>query len=326
MARDYDTQLLESVAVRRRRLRDAMLFGPQRARRSFDENVTKIVAGVCVAAVLCAGTVGWSFLRSMLSRQEQEKAQQSQVAPETGTAPVPADWIGAQVTFPRLRAALAQAGVPSTLYVLPGQRRPPADRASSYYVVAFSGDQFTGGLVEFERARIAVELPTENEACRWLYGELVISEKPPHVLNQQTERQAVQQGAALTADARAKITTAGGGSIAYMLPQGRFVDTFGQESNSYLFPFGTSFAQRGLPPSARAAPARGSPVPYLRYRVAKPFQVSASISDPVEGSPGGGVRFTINADLFARGPALPTIRWLLRNGYLERVSGTVVPR
>lgn len=61
-AQDYDSQLLESVSVRRRRLRDALLFGVQRQRRSMDERVGKVFAGVVVAAVLCAGCVGWSFV------------------------------------------------------------------------------------------------------------------------------------------------------------------------------------------------------------------------------------------------------------------------
>ncbi|MEV5988078.1 hypothetical protein AB0L85_24180 [Streptomyces sp. NPDC052051] len=61
-AQDYDSQLLESVAVRRRRLRDAVLFGAQRQRRSVDERLGKAFAGVVIAAVLCAGCVGWSFV------------------------------------------------------------------------------------------------------------------------------------------------------------------------------------------------------------------------------------------------------------------------
>ncbi|POX52593.1 hypothetical protein [Streptomyces sp. Ru72] len=61
-AQDYDNQLLESVAVRRRRLRDALLFGAQRQRRSLDERVGKVFAGVVIAAVVCAGCVGWSFV------------------------------------------------------------------------------------------------------------------------------------------------------------------------------------------------------------------------------------------------------------------------
>jgi len=62
MARDYDSQLLESVAVRRRRLRDAMLFGSQRVRRTLDENLGKIFGSIALAAVICAGCVGWSFI------------------------------------------------------------------------------------------------------------------------------------------------------------------------------------------------------------------------------------------------------------------------
>ncbi|WP_406167614.1 hypothetical protein [Streptomyces sp. NBC_00996] len=65
-AQDYDSQLLESVAVRRRRLRDALLFGAQRQRRTVDERLGKTVAGVVIAAVLCAGCVGWSFVSHRL--------------------------------------------------------------------------------------------------------------------------------------------------------------------------------------------------------------------------------------------------------------------
>ncbi|MGW5862501.1 hypothetical protein ACWFRJ_10075 [Streptomyces sp. NPDC055239] len=61
-AQDYDSQLLESVSVRRRRLRDALLFGAQRQRRTVDERLGKVFAGVVIAAVLCAGCVGWSFI------------------------------------------------------------------------------------------------------------------------------------------------------------------------------------------------------------------------------------------------------------------------
>ncbi|WP_077800404.1 hypothetical protein [Streptomyces sp. JHA26] len=67
-AQDYDSQLLESVAVRRR-LRDALAFGVQRQRRAVDERVGKVVAGMVIAAVLCAGCVGWSFVSHRLIGQ-----------------------------------------------------------------------------------------------------------------------------------------------------------------------------------------------------------------------------------------------------------------
>ncbi|WP_415950360.1 hypothetical protein [Streptomyces sp. KLOTTS4A1] len=78
MARDYDSQLLESVSVRRRRLRDALLFGAQRARRTADERLGKVFAGIAVAAVICAGCVGWSFVQSMLEKREAEQREQRQ--------------------------------------------------------------------------------------------------------------------------------------------------------------------------------------------------------------------------------------------------------
>ncbi|WNZ11325.1 hypothetical protein [Streptomyces sp. 11x1] len=65
-AQEYDSQLLESVSVRRRRLRDALLFGAQRQRRSVDERVGKVFAGIVIAAVLCAGCVGWSFVSNRI--------------------------------------------------------------------------------------------------------------------------------------------------------------------------------------------------------------------------------------------------------------------
>ncbi|WUG41075.1 hypothetical protein OG550_20420 [Kitasatospora sp. NBC_00458] len=94
MARDYDSQLLESVAVRRRRMRDSLLFGADRVRRAADERLGKVFAGIAIAAVLCAGCVGWSFLQTTLAKQkaEQEKQQQRQVQPYTGPSgsPLPA--------------------------------------------------------------------------------------------------------------------------------------------------------------------------------------------------------------------------------------------
>ncbi|MGW5661158.1 hypothetical protein ACWEWG_13790 [Streptomyces sp. NPDC003758] len=78
MARDYDSQLLESVAVRRRRIRDALLFGAQRGRRTTDERLGKMFAGIAIAAVLCAGCVGWSFLQATLAKQKAEQKRQEQ--------------------------------------------------------------------------------------------------------------------------------------------------------------------------------------------------------------------------------------------------------
>ncbi|MFE3387514.1 hypothetical protein [Streptomyces anulatus] len=80
MARDYDSQLLESVGVRRRRMRDALLFGAGRARRTADERLGKVFAGIAITAVLCAGCVGWSFLQHTLDKQKAEQEKQQRQA------------------------------------------------------------------------------------------------------------------------------------------------------------------------------------------------------------------------------------------------------
>ena len=87
MARDYDSQLLESVAVRRRRMRDALLFGAQRGRRTADERLGKVFAGIAIAAVLCAGCVGWSFLQDTLEKQKAEKKKQDSSRNSSTTRP-----------------------------------------------------------------------------------------------------------------------------------------------------------------------------------------------------------------------------------------------
>jgi hypothetical protein len=79
--RDYDAQLLESVAVRRQRLADALLHGSLRTRRRASDNLRRAFAGAVVAAVLCAGCVGWSFLQRQLDQQDQRRLVPSMQAP-----------------------------------------------------------------------------------------------------------------------------------------------------------------------------------------------------------------------------------------------------
>lgn len=83
MARDLDAQLLESVTVRRTRLRDALLRGRLRGRRTASENVTRVLVGAVLASLLSAGCVGWSYLQDALAKSA---AQQSRTAVPAATA------------------------------------------------------------------------------------------------------------------------------------------------------------------------------------------------------------------------------------------------
>jgi hypothetical protein len=72
MARDLDLQLLEAVAVRRVRLRESLLWGRERRRRSAGDTVKLFVISLVLAAVGCAGCVGWSFLQDVLADRAAE--------------------------------------------------------------------------------------------------------------------------------------------------------------------------------------------------------------------------------------------------------------
>jgi hypothetical protein len=69
MARDHDRQLLESVAVRRARLRETLLWGRDRRRRAGVDNLKRFGTSLIVTAVLCAGCVGFSFVEKLITSQ-----------------------------------------------------------------------------------------------------------------------------------------------------------------------------------------------------------------------------------------------------------------
>lgn len=64
MARDRDAILLETVPVRRRRLRDAFLHGALRVRRTASDNVRAVIVGLVIAAIACAACAAVSFIRA----------------------------------------------------------------------------------------------------------------------------------------------------------------------------------------------------------------------------------------------------------------------
>ncbi len=74
MTREYDAQLLESVAVRRNRMRESLLWGRERRARATMDNVKRLGISVVLAAVACAGCVGWSLLQQVLADRQQQSS------------------------------------------------------------------------------------------------------------------------------------------------------------------------------------------------------------------------------------------------------------
>jgi hypothetical protein len=69
VAREYDAQLIESVAVRRARMRDLLLWGRDRRARATGDGLKWLRIGIILAAVACAVCVGWSFVQNMIAEQ-----------------------------------------------------------------------------------------------------------------------------------------------------------------------------------------------------------------------------------------------------------------
>jgi hypothetical protein len=77
MPRELDVQLLESVAVRRSRLRESLIWGRERRVRAAVDNLKRLAVGVVLAAIVSAGCVGWSFVQDLLAQQQAKQQQQT---------------------------------------------------------------------------------------------------------------------------------------------------------------------------------------------------------------------------------------------------------
>ncbi|OMH31310.1 hypothetical protein [Tersicoccus sp. Bi-70] len=78
MAADYDSQLIESVAVRRSRLLTALLYGSNPLQRRWADGVRTFFYSVAVAALVAAVCVGYSFVSNLLAQQNAKQQQQEQ--------------------------------------------------------------------------------------------------------------------------------------------------------------------------------------------------------------------------------------------------------
>lgn len=84
MSGTYGTQVIESVAVRRRRLREAWLFGAERAKNTLNEQTGRVLASVMIGALACAGCAGVSYFKSAQAKEQQKQ----QPTPASTTGPV----------------------------------------------------------------------------------------------------------------------------------------------------------------------------------------------------------------------------------------------
>ncbi len=72
----YDDQLIDAVAVRRKRLVGAFLFGANRTRMMWPDRVVTFMWSLILAVVICAVCVALAFVQSLF-RAEAQREQQS---------------------------------------------------------------------------------------------------------------------------------------------------------------------------------------------------------------------------------------------------------
>jgi hypothetical protein len=83
VANNRDAILLETVKTHRARLLAAFLFGEMSERRVANDNLKRLIGSVVLAAVVCAGCVGFSLVSSLLAGQAAAKQQQAGEGPPT---------------------------------------------------------------------------------------------------------------------------------------------------------------------------------------------------------------------------------------------------
>lgn len=76
MATEFDNQLIESVAVRRHRITDALLYGENSTERRWQATTRLFLFSVVAAALITAVCIGVSFVTNLITTQAQQREQQ----------------------------------------------------------------------------------------------------------------------------------------------------------------------------------------------------------------------------------------------------------
>ncbi len=150
--------------------------------------------------------------------------------------------------------------------------------------LAQDGDRWLLGCLDRGRRIVASAWPDEDTACSEAYGRLVAPLLPPRRLDPQEQQRSADALAAFTADDFSQPQPV-------ELPAGLLVDRFGALHGRWLFPAGTPYAMRSLPPDLLdpVRPDAGRRV----FLVQQPVPVLAGTVAPWFGQPGGGTRLDL---------------------------------
>jgi hypothetical protein len=86
---DPDAVLLETVTTHRARLHSAFLYGQLAERRAVNDNVKRLITSTVLAAVACAGCIGFAVVTGFLADQSTRDGRSPGPAAVAPVAPTP---------------------------------------------------------------------------------------------------------------------------------------------------------------------------------------------------------------------------------------------
>ncbi|HCX85089.1 MAG TPA: hypothetical protein DHV14_08145, partial [Micrococcales bacterium] len=209
--------------------------------------------------------------------------------------------------FAELARRFEQVGYPREAVVLPGVAGDGQTPLEGAMEVRQSGARrYEIGVRDYGTFEPFASVPTEREACEWLWSYL--SAAPP--VATAVPRYDLEQRSASYRPAYAQLYAqlqAGGGATLTVLPPGVALDRIGALDGVFLFPWATPMPNRSLPP------VTSSNARLYQFVTMQPLHVEAEIVQPWFGQPGGSLRFRIAADNTG-------VRQLLRGGQLVEVT------
>ncbi|WP_043347498.1 TNT domain-containing protein [Beutenbergia cavernae] len=206
-----------------------------------------------------------------------------------------------------LRTRLDASGYPPSGVILLGEKpeTPPVEGAME--VRQTGPHRFAAGTRDYGVFEQYFEGTTEKQACDWLWDYLVRPVAPATVVPAHDLQQRAAGYQHAYAGVYAQLQQMGQGATVTTLQPGVALDRLGAIDGVYLFPWGTPYENRSLPPSAVTGDAR-----LYQFVTAVPLHVEAEIVPPWFGRPGGALRFRIAQNGTG-------VRQLVQNGTLLEV-------
>lgn len=207
--------------------------------------------------------------------------------------------------FEGLRQHLDARGLTPAMVVLPGDAPAPPLEGALHLDPAEAGEGFVLSTVDYGRKTLLRTAPDEASAAQVLLAYLDQPLPPVAKFARADVDQAVNAASPHIADL---VDRAQHESLLIQLPVGLLLDRIGVLDGVQLFPYGTRFEARSLPPTALGQGAERHAL-LTRANVL----VRVEVAQPWFGQPGGGLRMTLAEDRIG-------IRDLVAQSVLERFT------